>query len=100
MRRQEEKLTGRFDLIMDKLLVFSHLLLAHRSFLDGCIRVGRRPGFLFYIWLRHDRRSKRGPEGELRGWGGLQVYTWHLTFASVNFHATLQQHVRELTDLA
>jgi len=50
---------------MAKFLVFSHPLLTHGLFLDRRIRVGRRPGFFFYIWLRHDHRGSQGPKGEI-----------------------------------
>ena len=59
------KRTGSFGfLIVAKLLVFSYPLLICGLFLDRRIRVGRRPGFLFYNWLRHDHRGSQGPEGE------------------------------------
>ena len=68
-----EKRTGRFGfLIMAKLLVFSYLLLSCGFFLDRRIEVGGRPGFLFYIWLRHVHRGSQGPEGEISGWKVLQ----------------------------
>src|SRR6267154_3131215 len=68
-KAKREKLTGSFGfLIMAKLLVFSHSLLSCGLFFDRRIRVVRRPGFLFYNWLRHDHRGSQGPEGEISGW--------------------------------
>jgi hypothetical protein len=68
-KAQGEKRTSRFVfLIVAKLLVFSHPLLIYGRFLDRRIRASRRPGFLFYIWLRHDHRGSQCPEGEIRGW--------------------------------
>jgi hypothetical protein len=68
-KTKREKLTVSFGFfIMAKLLVFSHPLLSCGLFVDRRVRVGRRPGFLFYIWLRHDHRGSQGPEGEISGW--------------------------------
>jgi len=53
---------------MAKFLVLANLLLFYRSFLDRGACLSRRPGFLFYDWLRHEARKV--PRVYLRGWRG------------------------------
>jgi len=58
--------TGRLDFIMAEVLVLADLLLMYRGFLDRGAGLSRRPGFLFYDWLRHVDQVPLGPEGVLR----------------------------------
>ena len=59
--------TGSLDFIMAKVLVLTDLFLIYWSFLNRGAGLGRRPGFLFYVWLRHVDQVPQGPEGVMRG---------------------------------
>jgi hypothetical protein len=49
---------------MAKILVLANpLLFFYGSFLDRGARLSRRPGFLFYVWLRHVQKGPEGPKG-------------------------------------